>query len=82
VTALSVGPVAVGERCVAIEGKSGLVGALLPGAGLVLENFAKFFKFSSHQIFRHMHEALNIDKKIKLITQFRRNGRYESFKSN
>jgi hypothetical protein len=29
-----------------------------------------------------MHEALNIDKKIKLIIQFRRNGRDESFKPN
>jgi hypothetical protein len=27
-----------------------------------------------------MYEALNIDKKIKLITQFRRNSRDESFK--
>jgi hypothetical protein len=29
-----------------------------------------------------MHETLNIDKKIKLIKQFRRNGRDESFKPN
>jgi hypothetical protein len=29
-----------------------------------------------------MQEPLNIDKKIKLITQFRRNGRDESFKPN
>jgi hypothetical protein len=29
-----------------------------------------------------MHEILNIDKKIKLSTQFRRNGRDESFKPN
>jgi hypothetical protein len=34
----------------------------------------------SHRIFECMHEALNIDKKIKLITQFRRNGRDKSFK--
>jgi hypothetical protein len=34
----------------------------------------------SHRIFVHMHKALNIDKKIKLIIQFRRNGRDESFK--
>jgi hypothetical protein len=27
------------------------------------ENFVKFFNFSSHRIFGHMHEALNIDKK-------------------
>jgi hypothetical protein len=29
-----------------------------------------------------MHGALNIDKKTKLITQFRRNGRDKSFKPN
>ena len=29
---------------------------------LVLINFAKFFRFPSHQIFRHMHEVLNIDE--------------------
>jgi hypothetical protein len=29
-----------------------------------------------------MHETLNIDKKIKLITQFRLNSRDESFKPN
>jgi hypothetical protein len=36
----------------------------------------------SHRIFGRMHKALNIDKKIKPITQFRRNGRDESFKPN
>jgi hypothetical protein len=35
----------------------------------------KTVDFPSHRIFGHMHGALNIDKKIKLITQFRRNGR-------
>jgi hypothetical protein len=34
----------------------------------------KFSDSPSHRIFGHMYEALNIDKKIKLITQFRRNG--------
>jgi hypothetical protein len=29
-----------------------------------------------------MHEALNIDKKIKLITQFSRNSRDKTFKPN
>jgi hypothetical protein len=42
----------------------------------------KFSDFPSHRIFEHMHEVLNIDKKIKLITQFRRNGRDKSFKPN
>jgi hypothetical protein len=42
----------------------------------------KFSDFPSHRIFERMHEALNIDKKIKLITQFRRNGRDKSFKPN
>jgi hypothetical protein len=37
---------------------------------------------SLHRIFGHIYGALNIDKKIKLITQFRRNERDESFKSN
>jgi hypothetical protein len=47
------------------------------------KKFCKFFQYSpSHRIFRRMHEALNIDKKIKLITQFRWNGRDESFKPN
>jgi hypothetical protein len=45
----------------------------------ILQNF---LDSPSHRIFEHMHEALNIDKKIKLITQFRRNGRDESFKPN
>jgi hypothetical protein len=45
----------------------------------ILQNFSDS---PSHRIFGHMHEALNIDKKIKLITQFRRNGRDESFKPN
>jgi hypothetical protein len=45
--------------------------------------FCKIFQdFLSHRIFRHMYEALNIDKKIKLITQFSRNSRYKSFKPN
>jgi hypothetical protein len=43
----------------------------------ILQNFSDF---PSHRIFRHIHEALNIDKKIKLITQFKRNPRDESFK--
>jgi hypothetical protein len=52
-------------------------------AGLVQKKFYKIFQdFPSHRIFRHMHELLNIDKKIKLITQFSRNSRDESFKSN
>jgi uncharacterized membrane protein len=34
---------------------------ILVRAGLVLENFVKFFKIF-HQIFGHMHKALNIDK--------------------
>jgi hypothetical protein len=34
----------------------------------------EFSDFPSHRIFERMHEALNIDKKIKLITQFRQNG--------
>jgi hypothetical protein len=46
------------------------------------QGLQKFSDSLSHRIFRHMHEALNIDKKIKLITQFRRNGRDESFKPN
>jgi hypothetical protein len=47
------------------------------------QKFYRFFEDSlSHRIFGRMHEALNIDKKIKLITQFRRNGRDESFKPN
>jgi hypothetical protein len=45
----------------------------------ILQNFSDF---PSHRIFRHIHEALTIDKKIKLITQFRQNGRDESFKPN
>jgi hypothetical protein len=45
----------------------------------ILQNFSDF---PSHRIFRYMHEALNIDKNKKLITQFRRNERDESFKSN
>jgi hypothetical protein len=45
----------------------------------ILQNFSDS---PSHRIFRHMHEVLNIDKKIKLITQFRQNGRDESFKPN
>ena len=45
-------------------------------------SFCKIFQdFSLHRIFGRMHEALNINKK-KLITQFRRNSRDESFKSN
>jgi hypothetical protein len=45
--------------------------------------FCKIFQNSpSHRIFGRMHEALHIDKKIKLITQFRRNSRDESFKPN
>jgi hypothetical protein len=48
--------------------------------------FRKFCKRTvdspSHRFFGRMHEALNIDKKIKLITQFRQNGRDESFKPN
>jgi hypothetical protein len=47
----------------------------------MLKNLPKFLDSPSHRIFKHMHEALNIDKKIKLITQFRRNGRDKSFKS-
>ena len=38
-----------------------------------------FQDFPSHRIFRHMHEVLNIDGK-KLIIQFGRNLRDESFK--
>jgi hypothetical protein len=44
--------------------------------------YQNFRDSPSHQIFKRMHEVLNIDKKIKLITQFRRNGRDESFKPN
>jgi hypothetical protein len=33
------------------------------------QNFYRIFQdFSSHRIFERMHEVLNIDKKIKLIT--------------
>jgi hypothetical protein len=45
--------------------------------------FCKFFQDSpSHRMFERMHEILNIDKKIKLITQFSRNSRDESFEPN
>jgi hypothetical protein len=51
-----------------------------------LFSFKIFFKktvdFLSHRIFGHMHGVLNIDKKIKLITQFRRNSRDEFLKPN
>jgi hypothetical protein len=61
---------------------------LYSAAGTPLGQFRsrKFYKrtvdFSLHRIFERMYEALNIDKKIKLITQFRRNRRDESFKPN
>jgi hypothetical protein len=42
----------------------------------------KFSNSPSHRIFERMHETLNIDKKIKLITQFRQNGQDKSFKPN
>jgi len=29
---------------------------------LVQKNFEKFFRFPSHQIFKRMHEVLNIDE--------------------
>ena len=45
----------------------------------ILQNFSYS---PSHRIFGHMHEALNINKKIKLITQLRRNPRDESFTPN
>jgi hypothetical protein len=54
-------------------------GGALFSSQKILQNFSDS---PSHRIFGHMHEALNIDKKIKLITQFRRNGRDESFKPN
>jgi hypothetical protein len=42
----------------------------------------KIFQDSpSHQMFGHMHRALNVDKK-KLITQFDRKPRDESFEPN
>ena len=41
-------------------------------------NPKSFQDFPSHRILRHMHEALNIDKK-KLITQFVCKSRDESF---
>jgi hypothetical protein len=43
--------------------------------------FKNFQDLSSHQIFGHMYEALNVDEK-KLITQFGRKPRNESFESN
>jgi hypothetical protein len=48
--------------------------------GLCLVCIQIFFT-SSHQIFRHIHEVLNIDEK-KLITQFGWKPRDESFKPN
>jgi hypothetical protein len=45
---------------------------------LVPKNFQNFL---SHRMFGHIHKALNIDEK-KLITQFGRNPRDESFESN
>jgi hypothetical protein len=48
----------------------------------MLKILPKFLDSPSHRIFKRMHEALNIDKKIKLIKQFRRNGRDKSFKPN
>ena len=47
-----------------------------------LPKYQIFQDSPSHRIFGRMHEALNINKKIKLITQFRRNPRDESFKPN
>jgi hypothetical protein len=44
------------------------------------KNLQNFSDYPSHRIFGHMHETLNINKKIKLITQFRRNSRDKSFK--
>jgi hypothetical protein len=56
-------------------------GGLIFWPCLVLENFAEFFNIPHHIKFL-THEVLNIDKKIKLITQFSHNSRDESFKPN
>jgi hypothetical protein len=45
---------------------------------LVLKNFQDF---PSHRMFGHMHRTLNVDEK-KLITQFGRKPRDESFEFN
>jgi hypothetical protein len=46
---------------------------------LVYKNFRDFL---SHGIFRHMYGALNVDENKKLITQFGRKTRDESFEPN
>jgi len=44
------------------------------------QNLKTFQDSPSHRILQHMHEALNIVKKQKLITQFACKSRDESFR--